>query len=101
MAKFQFSGGGGRGRVPKLKILKVPRNGEISIFGGGGGRGRVPKLKILKVPRNGEISIFAGGVLSALGLCQVKTQSAKICLNFNFRGGGTLRILNQIFNHSS
>ena len=48
-------------------------------------------------------------------LSQVKTQSAKICLNFNFHWGeggtllfwewGTLRILNQIlnqiFNHSS
>ena len=92
MAKFQFSGGGGR--VPKLKILKYSKCQEMAKFQfSGGGGGRVPKLKILKVPRNGLISIFRGGGI----LCQVKvkTQSAKIYLNFNFRGGGGRRLCSE------
>ena len=52
---------------------------------GGGGGTLESKLKILKVPRNAQISIGGGGY------SEVKTentQSAKKCLNFNFRGGG-------------
>ena len=37
----------------------------------------------LKVPRSGQLLIGGGGECSVV----VKTQSAKICLNFNWGGG--------------
>ena len=49
----------------------------------GGKGGGILHLKNHKVLRSALISIFGGGY-SALE----KSQSAKICLNFNFRGGG-------------
>ena len=36
------------------------------------------------MPRSALISIFGGEG----GILKLKSQSAKICLNFNFRGGG-------------
>ena len=61
-----------------------PRSVQISILGGRGGRGCSGKSEP-KVPRSVQISIFGG---RGEGLFwKVKTQSAKICQNFNFGWG--------------
>ena len=117
LPQFPFSGGGGgilklkshkvprsasisifRGGILKLKSHKVPRSASISIWGA------ILKLKSHKVPRSASISIFRGvfwnwKVTKCQDLPQFqflgggyseteKSQSAKICLNFHFRGGG-------------
>ena len=78
MAKFQW-GGGGEGTLPSQnsKCQDLPKFQFL-------GEGILQsKLKILKVPRNLlNFNLGGGGVL-----CQVKTQSAKIYLNFNFFEG--------------
>ena len=72
LSKFQFLVGGCSGKSKP----KVPRLVQISIFGWGWFGKSKPK-----VPRLVQISIW--GVF-----LKVKTQSAKICPNFNFLGGG-------------
>ena len=60
----------------------------LGFFFWGGG---ILQLKNHKVPRSALISIFWGfflGVGCGGGILQLKSQSANICLNFNFRGGG-------------
>ena len=85
LLKFQFSGGGGG--VLSVSKLKVPQ--ELPKFqffwGGGGGWGwgcSVPvKTQSAKICLHFN---FQGGGCSVL----VKTQSAKIRPTFHFRGGG-------------
>ena len=76
-AKFQFSGGvgGEGGRVPKLNILKVLRNGSIAIFEG---RGKTENSQSAK--KWLKFNFQRGG----LGCQTENTQSAKKWLNFNF-----------------
>ena len=64
------------GGILKLKSHKVPRSASISIFRGGWGWGVFWNWKV-KVPRSASISILGGYSETE------KSQSAKICLNFN------------------
>ena len=56
MAKFQIHGGGGGVRVAKTENTQSGKkwlNFNLGVGGGGVGLGGLPKLKIIKVPRNG------------------------------------------------
>ena len=59
----------------------MPRSAQISIFGVGGGYSETEKSKCQDLPKF-QFSGWEGGIL------KLKSQSAKICPNFNFRGGG-------------
>ena len=64
LPKFQFSGGGGGGGILQLENTQSPTKCQD-----------LPKFK------------FSGGGGGGYSATE-KSQSAKICLNFNFRGGG-------------
>ena len=107
LPKFQFFGGG----VILCQVKKNPKCQDLPKFQYSGGGGEGGDTLPSQNPKCQDLPKFQwGGEGARVLLCQVKvkTQSAKICLNFNFRGGGalfrewgTLRILNQIFNHYS
>ena len=71
-------GGGGVGTLPSQnsKFQDLPK----FQFSGGGGTLPSQNSKFQDLPK---FQFWGWGVL-----CQVKTQSSKICLNFNFHGGG-------------
>ena len=87
MAKFQFLGGG-------VKTENTQSAKKWLNFNLGGG-GRAPNLKILKVPRNGLISIFFWGGEDTLP-SQSQNSKCQDLPKFQFfwggRGGSVLRV---------
>ena len=83
LPKFQFSGwGGGYSATEKSKCQDLPK---FQFSGWGGGYSATEKSKCQDLPKfqfSGCVCVGGGGIL------QLKSQSAKICLNFNFLGGG-------------
>ena len=86
---FNFRGRGrgegrGRGRYSQpSQNSKCQDLPKFQFWGGEGGTLSQVKTQSAKIYLNFNFCGEGGGTLS-----QVKTQSAKICLNFNFRGGG-------------
>ena len=81
---FNFLGGRGVLRQVKTQSAKICLNSNFRGWGGGGVGYSQPSQnsKCQDLPKF-QILGGWGGTVS-----QVKTQSAKFCLNFNFRGGG-------------
>ena len=89
LPKFQSSGGGGGGWVGGWYYLpsqnsKCQDLPKFQFLEGGGYSWALPSQNSsAKICLNFNFRGVGGGTI-----CQVKTQSAKICLNFNFLGGG-------------
>ena len=68
---------GGYSATEKSKCQDLPK----FQFSGGGGYSATEKSKCQDLPK---FQFWGGGMG---GILQLKSQSAKICLNFNFQGG--------------
>ena len=78
LPKFQFFWGGGYSETEKSKCQDLPK-----FQFGGGGDSETEKSKCQDLPK---ISIFGVGWGGWGGILKLKSQSAKICPNFNFGG---------------